>query len=222
MVILEHIAQDCIQTVLEYPPYELSLTWVALKYSSGLYHQKFLPPAIDNVFVGISNFKLSIFFTLHYQEKNYLIFRTYPVTRKSWCQWFVLLQVSAVSWGDLSFFRSTFYEEWLLPLGPSVFTNLFLIGALWFSSPDLSHHFSSLCFMMSGEWGVGRLVMSDTRSWRVATGLLCEAFAKSHSLLLAIKVSPFRLLMLKGLWKQPQKYNWNQEISKWQQGPIAK
>lgn len=196
-----------------------SLTWVALKHSSGLYHQKFLPAAIKNIFIDISNFKLSIFFTLHYQEENYLIFRTYQVTRKSWCQWVILLQVSAMSWGHLyeisqSFLPCIFYEGWYRPLGLWVFMNVLLIGGFCFSSSDLPHHFNNVCFRISEEWRVRRLVMPDTRSWRVATGLLCKAFAKSHSFLLTIKVSPFRLLMLKGLWKQPRKYNWNQEISK--------
>lgn len=66
------------------------------------------------------------------------------------------------------------------------------------------------------------MLMKDGRNSRVTAELLCEARANSRSSLLIIIASSFRLLMLKGLWKQPRKYNWNQEISKLQQGPIAK
>lgn len=44
-VILEHIAQGCIQTVLEYPASGLSLTWVALKELS-----RSPPPEIPSTF----------------------------------------------------------------------------------------------------------------------------------------------------------------------------
>lgn len=78
--------------------------------------------------------------------------------------------------------------------------NLLLIGGLCFASPALPHHFFSyLCFMISRERRVGRLVMKDARSSRMTAGLLREAGANSRSPLLTITVSPFRLLMLKAV-----------------------
>lgn len=53
-------------------------------------------------------------------------------------------------------------------------------------------------------------------------GLLHEAHANHHCVWLTITVSPFIFLMLKGLWTQTRKYSQNQEISKQQQGSIAK
>lgn len=148
--------------------------------------------------------------------------RDYSVTRKSWDQLFVLLQVSAMSldhsYGSLFCFYIFYGVWWYFLVGPWQLKLLIAFHLMVFHLIFLAT-FASWCQekeKLRGWWWK----MPRVQGWQQR--LLCEAHVNSHSPLLTITVSHFRLLMLKGLWKQPRKHNRNQEISKWQQGPIAK